>query len=232
MRTKWMLRGIALLMGCLVGGYWYGAPAQTYPGLVAVVVSALALALPVLISVGIDSRITRRGITFVSVAAITLLLGSLLVAGAAFPAVWQGYSNDASYISVLGEMLLAPIAAAFAFATLGARQDPDGNWVAQAIVYSALAWLGVGLQNVILPYIVPLASLVVYFVVHHTLPPSHGGWTYGYVFVIIIAVIPLIVIYFVMFGFAISGGLLGGLLRRLPTRRPATSPPSPVTAGY
>jgi hypothetical protein len=215
-------------MGCLVGGYWYGAPAQTYPGLVAVVVSALALGVPVLIGVGVDSRITRRGITFVCVAAITLLLGGLLVAGAAYPAVWQGYSNDASFISVLGEMLLAPIAAAFA---LGARPNPDRDWVAQAMVYGALAWLGVGLQNVILPYIIPLASLVVYFIVHHTLPPSHGGWGYGYVFVIIIAVIPLIAIYFVMFGFAISGGLLGGVLRRLPTPRPATSPPSPITAG-
>ncbi|HEX4628933.1 MAG TPA: hypothetical protein VH137_09100 [Gemmatimonadales bacterium] len=84
MRTNWRTRAVAILMGCLVGPY-----TGLFPSLVfAVIVSALVLAIPALTSVLIDPALAHRTATLVSVGVCALLVGSLLVAGAAFPAVW------------------------------------------------------------------------------------------------------------------------------------------------
>jgi hypothetical protein len=225
MRTRWLAPAIALLMGCLVGGYSVGPPWATLAGVVA---SVLALALPVTLSVAVDPAIARRAWTVAGVGAIALLLGGLLVVGAAFPAVWQDYRSDAAAISVLGAMLLAPLAAGFAVGTLSMRVEPDRGWEGQARACGVLAWAGVGVQALALPYLFPFArGLFAVLVVHQPVPTSSGGFTYGWVAVIPL-VLGLILLYGVGFGLAAVGGRLGGMLRaRLarPRRRPGHAAP-------
>jgi hypothetical protein len=210
MRTRWLAPAISLLMGCLVGGYSVGPPFYTLAGVVA---SALALALPVTLSVALDPAIARRAWAVAGVGAISLVLGGLLVMGAAFPAVWQGYSSDAAAISLLAAMLLAPFAAGFAVGTLSMRAEPDRGWEVQASTCGALAWAGVGLQAVALPYLFPSARvLFAVLVEHQPLPTSSGGFTYGWVAAIPL-VLALVLFYGIGFGLAVFGGFLGGALR-------------------
>jgi hypothetical protein len=86
-----------------------------------------------------------------------------------------------------------------------------------------LAWAGVGLQAVALPYLFPFArGLFAVLVMHQPVPTSSGGFTYGWVAVIPL-VLGLILFYGIGFGLAAVEGLLGGALRtRLtrPRRRP------------
>lgn len=226
MRRRWLAPAIALLMGCLVGGYTIGPPWTTLAGVFA---SALALALPATLSVAVDPAVSRRAWTVAAVAAISLLLGGLLVVGAAFPAVWQGYSSDAAAISVLAAMLLAPFAAGFAVGTLSTRGEPDREWEVRAITCGMLAWAGAGLQALGLPYLFPFArGLFAVLVLHQPVPTSSGGWTYGWVAVIPV-VLGMIFLYGVGFGLAAVEGFLGGMLRsRLarPRRRPGYALPT------
>lgn len=221
MRRRWLAPAIALLMGCLVGGYTAGPPWATLAGVVA---SALALALPATLSVAVDRAIARRVWTVAGVGAIALLLGGLLVAGATFPAIWQSYSSDAAAISVLAAMLLAPFVAGFAVGTLSSRGEPDQGWEGrQARACGVFAWAGVGLQALALPYLFPFTrGLFAVLVLHQPVPTSSGGWAYGWVAVIPV-VLGMIILYVAGFGLAAAEGLLGGMLRsRLarPGRRP------------
>jgi hypothetical protein len=210
MRTRWLARAIALLMGCLVGGYSVGPPWATLGGVVA---SALALALPATLSVAVDPAVAHRVWTVAAVGAISLLLGGLLVMGAAFPAVWQSYSSDAAWISVLPATFLAPFAAGFAVGTLSTRGQLDQGWQAQASTCGMLAWAGAGLQPLVLPYLFPFArGLFAVLVLHQPVPTSSGGWSYGWVAVIPI-VVCLLFVYGVGFGVANVAGHLGGALR-------------------
>jgi hypothetical protein len=226
MRSSWLAPATALLMGCLVGGYSVGPPWATLAGVVA---SAVALALPVTLSVAVDPAIARRSWKVAAVGTISLLLGGLLVAGAAFPAVWQGYGSDAAAISVLAAVLLTPFAAGFAVGTVSTRAQPGRGWEGQAIACGVLAWAGVGLQAVALPYLFPIArGFFAVLVLHQPVPTSSGGFTYGWVAVIPF-VLALILLYGIGFGLAAVVGRLGGTLRaRLsrPRRRPDHAAPS------
>jgi hypothetical protein len=212
MRERRQANAISFVMGCLVGGYVFGTTSPS-PPLIAVVVSTLALAVPPIISVGADIWIRHRVWSLLTVTATSALLGGLLIASAAHPEVWQSYSSDATWISVLGAMFLAPVAAAFAVGAPRAGRQPLNGWQNQAIACGVLAWAGVGLQAVVLPYVVPFVlTLFAVLVLHQPLPTSSGGWTYGWVIIIPI-VLGLIVLYVAAFALAVLGGLLGGALR-------------------
>jgi hypothetical protein len=231
MRTRWLASLIALLMGCLVGGYSFIRPVDPMStplsATAGVVISAAALALPATISVLVDPMLSRRGPVVAGVAVTSLLLGGLMIGGAAFPAVWQGYSSDAAGNSVLAAMLLTPFVVAFVVSPLGARPD-DNAWESQAIVYGVLAWAGIGLQSTLLTYVIPLFRIFIPVILfHQALPRDSGGLAYGWVFDLIF-VFALIALYVVGFGYAVLLGLAGGALRRRLARpRRNTAEPLP-----
>jgi hypothetical protein len=196
----------------------------------------MALATPAIVSVLVDPTISHRRLVLAVVAAISLLLGSLLIGEAALPAVWQDYSSDAAGISVLVAMVLTPFVAAFAVSPLGARSDDtrwdaraiDNAWATRAIVYGLLAWAGVGLQAELVPYVIPIVrNVVAASLFHQPVPHSGGGmggWIIGLFFLIV-----LFVLYLFGFVYAIALGLLGGALRhRLARHRGNTAIPLPL----
>jgi hypothetical protein len=210
MRASWLAPLIALLMGCLVGGY---SIEMSFYDKAGVVVSALALALPALISVVVDPAISRRGLVVTGVVATALLVGGGVIGRIAYPAVWQGYSSNAAPISLLAEMLLTPFVAAFVASSLRTRAA-DNGWAARAIVYGLLAWAGVGFQSILLTYVIPIGQVFLASTLfHQSLPTDRGGFAYGWVFDLIFVFI-LLALYVGGFGYAVLLGFSGGALRR------------------
>ena len=219
MPNRWLAPAITLLMGCCVGGYSIGTPLPTVAGVVA---SALALALPVIISVLVDPTLSNRGLVVTGLVTTSLLLGGLLIGTAAFPSVWQGYSSDAVGFSVLAEMLLAPFVAAFVVTPLNTG-SASGVWNARAIAYGLLAWAGIGFQSTVLTYVIPvMRTIIAVFIFHQSLPRDSGGFTYGWAFDLIFIFV-LIALYLVGFGYAVLLGLMGGALRSRLKRHPQHS---------
>jgi len=71
-------------------------------------------------------------------------------------------------------MAMTPFAAAFVVGSPRERTQPD--WIAWGIGCGVLAWVGVGLQCVVLPYLVPLVRILVpVLIFHQTLPASLLG---------------------------------------------------------
>ncbi len=155
-----------------------------------------------------------------------LLVGRLLVAGAAFPAVWQGYSNDAQGISLLAEMLLTPFAAAFIVIATHPQGEGSNSPEKEAIICALLAWVGIGLHNVLLPYVLPLASGIITSLSPDPLLHRSG---LGAGFQLVTAAVVLVYLgcfYAIGFGLAGIEGLLAAALRGRLTRHPATIVPT------
>lgn len=203
MRRNWWRLGIALFMGSLVGQYG-GFVTASLPD---VVISWIALALPVVLSVALDRTLVHKGAALIWVTPPVLVLGGLLIAGTAFPAVWQGYSGDAAFLSLGALILLAPLAAAFAVGVRGGQLAKTGTL---AVACAAVAWLGIGIHNVVLPYLLPLLSIYYAAVIQHATmrAGSGGGILLGTIIILYISLI-----YLAGFGLATIAGLLGGALR-------------------
>lgn len=210
MRTTWRMRIIAVLMGCLVGPYSGLLPSPV----AAVAVSALVLALPALISVWLDHALPRRTVVVAGVGAIALVAGGLLVAGAAFPSIWQGYSREAGTISLVVEMLLTPFVAAFALGMAGTPKEPGAAQGNVGATYAVLAWAGIGLQGAVLPYLIPLGRAYVDVLFLHT-PSGSGGLAYGFEVMTGMVVLGAVGLFYgVGFVLASFEGSVGSALRR------------------
>jgi hypothetical protein len=162
-----------------------------------------------LISVLIDRTMRRRLGVVAWVGLTALLAGGLVIAGAAFPSVWQGYTNDAAFYSLVALYLLTPLVASF---TVTHSAESSLTWERRAMSFGLLAWLGLGVQNLLLPYIVPFARSYLDIVVLHA-PANRGGLGYGF--------LPAIFVFFIICilygcGLGLAGilGWVGGALRR------------------
>jgi hypothetical protein len=218
MRRNWWRLGIALFMGSLVGQYGGFITAS----LLEVVISCIALALPLVLSVALDHTLTPKSAALIWVTAPVLVLSSLLIAGTAFPAVWQGYSGDAAFLSLGALILLAPLAAAFAVGVHGGQLAKTGTL---AVACAAVAWLGIGIHNVVIPYLFPLLSIYYASVIQHATMRAGfgGGILLGTIIILYISLI-----YLAGFGLATIEGLLGGALRSRLAR--SRAPRTPVSA--
>lgn len=216
MRAHWRRGAVTFLTGCLVGPYGDGLPIL----LAAVVASALALALPAVVTVLVDRAIQRRAKAVAWVAGTALLLGIPLVWSAATPAVWQGYSSSAACISLLAEILLAPLAAAFVLGAVSMSAEPGTTPGLGAIPCALLAWAGIGMQNLLLLYLVPFGGAL-FVLLGLRAPINHGGGLGSGLVGLLFRgyfIFVLCVLYAIGFALASLTGLLGVALHRRLTR--------------
>jgi hypothetical protein len=213
--SRWPLV-VALLMGGAVGPYTYLSSPQPLD----VVLTIAALALPMLFSVALDPAIASRPAALAKVGVPILIIAAVLLANAMNPAIWQSYASTAVLFSLLPAMVLAPLCAGF---VSGAGVDPAAPFAhaarkSLAWRCGALAWLGVGIHNLVIPYVIPLIGLVAFLVTRTPATPVHGG-LFG-VFILASLVITLFILFVIGFGLAIPTGLGGealhARLRRVP----------------
>lgn len=195
--------GAALLMGGLVGPYI----SFSKPATPDVLISAAAVALPVLLSVALDRTLTRKVSALLWVGVPVLIVAGLAIAEVVSPGIWQAYASDAGYFSLIALALLAPFAAAFALRA-GSRGLASP---AAAIGYGALAWLGVGVHNIVIPYYPPLAQAFGGIVQAHS-QAQRDDSAFG---VAVVALVILLIgsVYLMGLGLAVLGGWGGGALR-------------------
>jgi hypothetical protein len=206
--SRWPLV-LALLMGAAVGPYSSFASVTQLD----VAFSIVALALPVLLSVALDTAIPGRSVALAKTGVCVLVLGGLLLANSMNPAIWRGYAGTAASASVFAAMLLSPLCAGF---VSGAGTDPAAPFAyaarkSLAWRCGALAWLGIGIHDFFFPYLLPFIGLAI--------NGSSGG---GYVPVVALGALLVLLsaAYVTGFGLAIATGLGGealhARLRRVP----------------
>ena len=146
-RSIFLRLALAFLIGLLVGAYT--DINLSTAALVDILISAVVLAAPPLISLLIDPMLKRRGLALLLTAfGLLLILGGLPLADAFFNQI-QGFPGvDLTSLLIL-DLLLAPIVAAFAVGAIGPRLSPT---IGLAIGCAVAAWLGIGLHHVALPY--------------------------------------------------------------------------------
>ncbi|HEX4628934.1 MAG TPA: hypothetical protein VH137_09105 [Gemmatimonadales bacterium] len=128
-------------------------------------------------------------------------------------------------------MLLTPFVAAFIVIATRPQGEGGSSPEREALICAVLAWVGIGLQNVLLPYVLPLAAGIITALSPH--PPLHrGGLGEGFQLVTAaFVVVYLACVYAIGFGLASIEGLLAAALRGRLTRHPATivqTGPAPV----
>ena len=217
---RWGLVG-ALLIGCLIGPYTSFTPA-----LLDVILAAIPLVVSVTLSVLVSRPPGRRMTGLIVVLTCEIILVGLAIAGAAFPAIWQGYSNDAQYISLFAEILLTPFAVVFALGALGTSERTGTIPAEWAIKCAVMSWLGVGIHNVVIPYLVPIVWAAFSVLVLHA--QIHSGGFGNALWPIVLAVVVIFIsgLYAAGFGVAIIGGLFGAALRTRLMRGSRSNRPS------
>ncbi len=170
----WPRLGLALLMGALVGPYVWNRLGQS----LSLSCMALIVTGPFIAAALLNEVIRRDAVALSLALALPLLLivwvALISLYPAAWRALWQGYANDAAFISLLIVMLITPAAAAFAAGAMPPRPDAQPAFDTRAVLYALVAWLGIGVQNLALTYLVPVAESIWYIAVHHSAGP-HGG---------------------------------------------------------
>lgn len=138
---------LAFLIGLLVGTYTDVTLSTAAP--LDLAISAVILVVTCLLSLVLDPTLTRRGTALVVTAVVLLLvLGGLPLVDALINQL-QGFPGlDLTSLLVI-DLLLAPLVAAFALGASGTRLGPT---LGPSIGCALLAWLGVGLHHVALPY--------------------------------------------------------------------------------
>lgn len=191
-RSTFTRLALALLIGALAGP-WFNL---THPTALDVALNALVIAVPPLLAValtktaekttGRDRALLRVGLA-VALVVVVLPLGDVLLNAI------QGFPKFDTTFMIGLAVVLCPLIAAFAVGTRGASL---GGTVGLALGCGALAWVGVGLHNLLVPLLLGQFS------------PSGPSSDFGdLVFVV------LLILYALGFVLALLLGFLGALLR-------------------
>lgn len=179
---------LALLIGALAGP-WFNL---THPTALDVALNALVIAVPPLLAVGLSSS-ARRGGALLRVGLAVALVVVVLPLGDVLLNAIQGFPKFDTTFMIGLAVVLCPLIAAFAVGTRGATL---GGTVGLALGCGALAWVGMGLHNLVVPLLLGQFS------------PSGPSSDFGdLVFVV------LLILYALGFALALLLGVLGALLR-------------------
>ena len=191
-RSTFTRLALALLIGALAGP-WFNL---THPTALDVALNALVIAVPPLLAValmkttekttGRDGALPRVGLA-VALVVVVLPMGDVLLNAI------QGFPKFDTTFMIGLAVVLCPLIAAFAVGTRGAR---FGGTVGLALGCGVLAWVGVGLHNLLVPLLLGQFS--------SSGPSSDFG---DLVFVV------LLIFYALGFVLALLLGFLGALLR-------------------
>ncbi|WIG59950.1 MAG: hypothetical protein OJF49_002698 [Ktedonobacterales bacterium] len=142
MSVFWRL-ALSLALGALVGVY-IGMP------LVDSAISLAVFILPPVLSVALDGAIVRKRAAVLWVVGVLVGGCVLLSVGDLLLNVLQGYQKFDSDLFIYTAILAIPGSAVFA---LGSRGTRFGGTIGLGLGCGALAWLGVGLHNLLIPYL-------------------------------------------------------------------------------
>lgn len=179
---------LALLIGALAGP-WFDL---THPTALDVALNALVIAVPPLLAVAL-MKTARRVDALARVGLAVALVVVVLPLGDVLLNAIQGFPKFDTTFMIGLAVVLSPLIAAFAMGTRGARL---GGTVGLALGCGALAWVGVGLHNLLVPLLLGQFS--------SSGPSSDFG---DLVFVV------LLIFYALGFALALLLGFLGALLR-------------------
>ena len=179
---------LALLIGA-VAGPWFNL---THPTILDAVLNALAIALPLLLAVLLMKSANRNGALLRVGLAVALLVVILPLGDVLFNAI-QGFPKFDTTFLVGMAVVLSPLVAAFAVGTRGARL---GGTVGLALGCGVVAWIGMGIHNLLVPLLLGQYS--------RSGPSSDFG---DLVFA------TLLVLYVVGFALALALGIVGAALR-------------------
>lgn len=179
---------LALLIGALAGP-WFNL---THPTMLDAVLNALAIAIPPLLAVLLTKPAQRSGALLRVGLAVAFLVVILPLGDVLYNAI-QGHPRFDTTFLVGMAVVLSPLVAAFAVGTRGARL---GGTVGLALGCGALAWIGMGVHNLLVPLLLGQYS--------RSGPSSDFG---DLVFA------TLLVLYVVGFALALALGVVGATLR-------------------
>ena len=180
---------LALLIGLLAGVYTDNSGRAIFDNALA----AIVLALPPLLAAAIDPALRVRPGALARVAAAVVLALAAILLGDLLVNALQGQPKLDDGLFVLATILLIPVSAAFALAGRGPHFRDNA---ALAAGCGLAAWLGVGIHNLLIPFLLGFYS-----------PSRNGNDFADLVFAV------LVVLYAIGFGLAALAGLLGAALR-------------------
>jgi len=187
-RSTFTRLALALLIGALAGP-WFNL---THPTALDVALNALVIAVPPLLAVALTKTAGRGGALPRVGLAVALVVVVLPMGDVLLNAI-QGFPKFDTTFMIGLAVVLCPLIAAFAVGTRGAR---FGGTVGLALGCGVLAWVGVGLHNLLVPLLLGQFS--------SSGPSSDFG---DLVFVV------LLIFYALGFVLALLLGFLGALLR-------------------
>jgi hypothetical protein len=187
-RSTFTRLALALLIGALAGP-WFNL---THPTALDVAINALVIAVPPLLAVALTKTARRDGALLRVGLAVALVVVVLPLGDVLLNAI-QGFPKFDTTFMIGLAVVLCPLIAAFAVGTRGASL---GGTVGLALGCGVLAWVGVGLHNLLVPLLLGQFS--------SSGPSSDFG---DLVFVV------LLILYALGFVLALLLGFLGALLR-------------------
>jgi len=179
---------LALLIGALAGP-WFNL---THPTALDVALNALVIAVPPLLAVALMKTARRSGALLRVGLAVALVVVVLPLGDVLLNAI-QGFPKFDTTFMIGLAVVLCPLIAAF---TVGTRGASLGGTARLALGCGALAWVGVGLHNLLVPLLLGQYS--------SSGPSSDFG---DLVFAV------LLILYALGFVLALLLGFLGALLR-------------------
>lgn len=179
---------LALLIGALAGP-WFNL---THPTMLDAVLNALAIAIPPLLAVLLTKPAQRSGALLRVGLAVAFLVVILPLGDVLYNTI-QGHPRFDTTFLVGMAVVLSPLVAAFAVGTRGTHL---GGTVGLALGCGALAWIGMGVHNLLVPLLLGQYS--------RSGPSSDFG---DLVFA------TLLVLYVVGFALALALGVVGAALR-------------------
>jgi hypothetical protein len=141
----------ALILGALIGGY---TNLSVTRGIDAVIVGT-ALMLPPFFAVARDRFIGRKGPALACVVAFAAAVGTVLTLAAVLLSSGVGLRAIDKGVYVTGAMVLVPLTVAFTVGSVGDQVRPAAGL---AVGCGALAWLGAGIHNLILPFVAGMVA--------------------------------------------------------------------------
>jgi len=180
---------LALLAGLLAGIFTDSSGRAIFDNALAAVV----LALPPLLAASFDPALRARPGALPRVAAALALALAAILLGDLLVNTLQGQPRLDDGLFVLAAILLIPVSAAFALAGRGSRFRDNA---ALAAGCGLAAWLGVGIHNLLIPFLLGFFT-----------PGRNGNDFADLIFAV------LVVLYAIGFGLAALAGLLGAALR-------------------
>lgn len=171
--TVWLRGALAFLMGALVGGYRLAMPLPL-PLWLPVAISILVVSAPVALVALRNSAILSRA-TLIAILALPILLLGMLLVRIFLPSVFGPAGNFAVKLAFAIALLCAPAAAAFTLSVPSPQPEPGGGALRRrATAYALLAWAGIGVQNIVFPYLIP-ASVILWYTAMGAGPSLYAG---------------------------------------------------------